>query len=162
MAGTYAVIGDPIEHSMSPLIHNAAFKELGMDSSYIAYRIERGDLEDGIESLKSARISGFNVTIPHKVDVLKYLDSYDDDCKQVGAANTVEISNGKLAGYNTDVKESVSSVYNIEYLTQLVRTIGKSCNNIGIEYGSQTPIKLLFEMPSMIQVSYYLAPRIEN
>ena len=42
MAGTYAVIGDPIEHSMSPLIHNAAFKELGMDSSYIAYRIERG------------------------------------------------------------------------------------------------------------------------
>ena len=46
MAGTYAVIGDPIEHSMSPLIHNAAFKELGMDSSYIAYRIERGDLED--------------------------------------------------------------------------------------------------------------------
>ena len=47
MAGTYAVIGDPIEHSMSPLIHNAAFKELGMDSSYIAYRIERGDLEDG-------------------------------------------------------------------------------------------------------------------
>ena len=89
---------------MSPLIHNAAFKELGMDSSYIAYRIERGDLEDGIESLKSARIAGFNVTIPHKVDVLKYLDSYDDDCKQVGAANTVEISNGKLAGYNTDVK----------------------------------------------------------
>ena len=58
MAGTYAVIGDPIEHSMSPLIHNAAFKELGMDSSYIAYRIERGDLEDGIESLKSARIAG--------------------------------------------------------------------------------------------------------
>ena len=104
MAGTYAVIGDPIEHSMSPLIHNAAFKELGMDSSYIAYRIERGDLEDGIESLKSARIAGFNVTIPHKVDVLKYLDSYDDDCKQIGAANTVEISNGKLAGYNTDVK----------------------------------------------------------
>ena len=45
MAGTYAVIGDPIEHSMSPLIHNA-FKELGMDSSYIAYRIERGDLEE--------------------------------------------------------------------------------------------------------------------
>ena len=66
MAGTYAVIGDPIEHSMSPLIHNAAFKELGMDSSYIAYRIERGDLEDGIESLKSARIAGFNVTIPQQ------------------------------------------------------------------------------------------------
>ena len=51
----------------------------------------------------------------------------------------------------TYVKESVSSVYNIEYLTQLVRTIGKSCNNIGIEYGSQTPIKLLFEMPSRIE-----------
>ena len=104
MAGTYAVIGDPIEHSMSPLVHNAAFKELGMDSSYMAYRIEKGDLEDGIESLKSARIAGFNVTIPHKVDVLKYLDTYDDDCKLIGAANTVEISNGKLAGYNTDVE----------------------------------------------------------
>ncbi|MDI1495428.1 MAG: proliferating cell nuclear antigen (pcna) [Cenarchaeum symbiont of Oopsacas minuta] len=61
-----------------------------------------------------------------------------------------------------EVKESSSSVYNIEYLTQLVRTIGHSCNNVGIEYGSQTPIKLLFEMPSMTQVNYYLAPRIEN
>ena len=61
---------------MSPLIHNAAFKELGMDSSYIAYRIERGDLEDGIESLKSARISGFNVTIPHKLEQVTFVSVY--------------------------------------------------------------------------------------
>ena len=141
MAGTYAVIGDPIEHSMSPLIHNAAFKELGMDSSYIAYRIERGDLEDGIESLKSARIAGFNVTIPHKVDVLKYLDSYDDDCKQVGAANTVEISNGKLAGYNTDVKGFLDPLHerkiNLKGLDVLLLGAGGAARAIVIALAKQ-------------------------
>ncbi|MDI1495431.1 MAG: shikimate dehydrogenase [Cenarchaeum symbiont of Oopsacas minuta] len=104
MTGTYAVIGDPIDHSMSPLIHNAAFKELKMDSSYIAYKIGRDELKDGVESIKNALLSGFNVTIPHKVEILKYLDSYDDDCKKVGAANTVSISDGRLSGYNTDME----------------------------------------------------------
>ena len=103
MTKTFAVIGDPIDHSLSPNIHNAAFRELGLDCTYIAYRIPKGELAAGIESLKSIKISGFNVTIPHKVEMLKYLDEYDDNCNLIGATNTVSNDNGKLKGYNTDM-----------------------------------------------------------
>lgn len=103
MTKTFAVIGDPIDHSLSPNIHNAAFRELGLDCTYIAYRIPKGELAAGIESLKSIKIAGFNVTIPHKVEMLKYLDWMDDNCILIGATNTVSNDNGKLKGYNTDM-----------------------------------------------------------
>lgn len=103
MSKTFAVIGDPIDHSLSPNIHNAAFKALNMDCTYIAYRIPRGELEDGIASLRKINISGFNVTIPHKIEVLKYLDGMSDECRTIGAANTVSNEDGRLVGYNTDM-----------------------------------------------------------
>lgn len=100
---TFAVIGDPIDHSLSPVIHNAAFKELGLDCTYIGYRIPRGELEEGISALKKIEISGFNVTIPHKVEIMKYLDRIDQTSSLIGAANTVSNENGNLKGYNTDM-----------------------------------------------------------
>lgn len=103
MTKTYAVIGDPIDHSLSPALHNAAFTFLGLDCTYIAYRIPKGELEIGIESLKKVGISGFNVTIPHKIDMMRLLDEADKECALVGATNTVVNSNGILKGYNTDV-----------------------------------------------------------
>ncbi len=103
MTKTFAVIGDPIDHSLSPNIHNAAFNALGMDCTYIAYRIPRGELKEGIESLKQIKISGFNVTIPHKIEMMKYLDEASEECKIIGAANTVTNENDKLVGYNTDM-----------------------------------------------------------
>jgi shikimate dehydrogenase len=103
MVKTFAVIGDPIDHSLSPNIHNAAFKALNMDCTYIAYRIPRGELEEGIASLRKINISGFNVTIPHKIEVLKYLDELSEECRTIGAANTVSNENGRLVGYNTDM-----------------------------------------------------------
>ena len=72
MTKTFAVIGDPIDHSLSPNIHNAAFRELDMDCTYIAYRVPKGELEEGIAALKKINIAGFNVTIPHKVEIMKY------------------------------------------------------------------------------------------
>ncbi|MDD9825860.1 MAG: shikimate dehydrogenase [Thaumarchaeota archaeon] len=103
MQGTYAVIGDPIDHSLSPAAHNAAFRELGMDCSYIAYRVPRGELREGLESLAAARIAGFNVTIPHKVAIMALLDSADGECAAAGACNTVRVDGGRLEGHNTDV-----------------------------------------------------------
>ena len=104
MGGTYAVIGDPIDHSLSPTIHNAAFRELGMDSSYIAYRVPAGELEDGIESIRRVGIAGINVTVPHKVAVMGLLDGADDECRRIGAANTVTFDGGGGAvGHNTDM-----------------------------------------------------------
>jgi len=104
MTKTFAVIGDPIDHSLSPNIHNAAYKELGLDCTYIAYKIPRGELTEGIESLKSIQVAGFNVTIPHKVEMIKYLDKANEDCNLIGAVNTITNDNGKLIGYNTDME----------------------------------------------------------
>ena len=104
MTKTYAVIGDPIDHSFSPALHNTAFLFLGLDCTYIAYRIPKGELESGIGALKKIGISGFNVTIPHKVDMMKFLDEEDEECKTVGATNTVVNNDGNLKGYNTDVE----------------------------------------------------------
>ena len=103
MLKTFAVIGDPIDHSLSPTIHNAAFRELGLECTYIAYRISKDDLSGEIDSLKKIKISGFNVTIPHKISMLKFLDEMDENCKTIGASNTVLNENGHFKGYNTDM-----------------------------------------------------------
>ena len=103
MGKSFAVIGDPINHSLSPIIHSAAFRELNLDSSYIGYRIPKGELESGIEGLKKIKISGFNVTIPHKIEMMKYLDKMDESCSVIGAVNTVVNKEGMLKGYNTDM-----------------------------------------------------------
>jgi shikimate dehydrogenase len=103
MPKTFAVIGDPIDHSLSPNIHSAAFRELNLESSYIAYRIPKGELSDGVESLKKIKIDGFNVTIPHKIEMMKYLDKMDESCSIIGAVNTVTNTEGILKGYNTDM-----------------------------------------------------------
>ncbi|HET6517253.1 MAG TPA: shikimate dehydrogenase [Nitrosopumilaceae archaeon] len=103
MTKTFAVIGDPIDHSLSPNIHNAAFKELDLDCTYIAYRIPKEELEEGLESLKKIKISGFNVTIPHKIEIMKYLNKVDEDCSIIGASNTVSNNDGELKGHNTDM-----------------------------------------------------------
>lgn len=112
MTRTFAVIGDPIEHSLSPSIHNAAFKALNLDCTYIAYRIPRGELKEGIDSLRQINISGFNVTIPHKIEMMNFLDEAGPECKTIGATNTVSNENGKFIGYNTDMDGFLEPIKN--------------------------------------------------
>ena len=100
---TYCIIGDPIDHSLSPAIHNAAFTTLGLNCSYIAFRVQEGQLKNSMDSLRAINIGGFNVTMPHKVAVLDYVDSSDKIVGMVGAANTVNNEDGKFYAYNTDV-----------------------------------------------------------
>ena len=100
---TYCIIGDPIDHSLSPAIHNAAFNALGLNCSYIAFRVQEGQLKNSMDSLRSINIGGFNVTMPHKVTVLNYVDRSDKIVEMVGAANTVNNQDGKFYAYNTDV-----------------------------------------------------------
>ena len=112
MLKTFAVIGDPIDHSLSPTIHNAAFRELGLECTYIAYKISKNDLDVEIDSLKKIKISGFNVTIPHKITMLKFLDEMDETCRTIGATNTVINKNGHLKGYNTDMDGFLEPIKN--------------------------------------------------
>lgn len=99
---TYCIIGDPIDHSLSPAMHNAVFMFLNLDCIYIAMRVKIGELDAAIKSIKSANISGFNVTMPHKVAIMGYLDELDNECILANAVNTVAV-NEKLKGYNTDI-----------------------------------------------------------
>lgn len=98
----YGLIGDPVEHSLSPLMHNAAFKELNLNCVYLPFHVRRKELPRAVKGLQSLGISGFNVTIPHKISMVKYLDEVEKEAASIGAINTVASRNGKLIGYNTD------------------------------------------------------------
>jgi shikimate dehydrogenase len=100
---TYCIIGDPVDHSLSPAMHNAAFKALNLNCTYIAFRVARDELEAGIQSLRKTNIAGFNVTMPHKVAVIKFLDELDETCLKINAVNTVNNEDGIFKGYNTDL-----------------------------------------------------------
>ena len=112
MLKTFAVIGDPIDHSLSPTIHNAAYRELGLECTYIAYKIPKDQLDVEIDSLKKIKISGFNVTIPHKINMLEFLDEMDENCRIIGATNTVINDDGYLKGFNTDMDGFLEPIKN--------------------------------------------------
>ena len=97
-----AIIGDPVEHSLSPIIHNAAFKELGLNLVYVAFTVTTRELQTAILGAKSLGLWGLNVTMPHKNAIMNYLDEVDATAKSIGAVNTVINNNGRLIGYNTD------------------------------------------------------------
>ncbi|WP_051569085.1 shikimate dehydrogenase [Alkaliphilus transvaalensis] len=97
----YAVIGDPISHSLSPQIHNRLFAELKTDRMYVSLRIPSEELKSSVELLRN-NFHGFNVTIPHKEAIIPLLDELDERAKIYGAVNTVKIEKGRLKGYNTD------------------------------------------------------------
>jgi shikimate dehydrogenase len=96
------LIGAPVEHSMSPVMHNKAYAALGLDYLYLAFRVAPEGLEKAVAGLRALNFRGFNVTIPHKVAIMPFLDSLDPLAQKIGAVNTVVNDGGKLRGYNTD------------------------------------------------------------
>ncbi|WP_374018654.1 shikimate dehydrogenase [Paenibacillus thiaminolyticus] len=98
----FAVIGDPIKHSKSPLMHNAALRELGLNAVYTAFHVAPEQLEQAVQGMRALGIGGMNVTIPHKEAVMAHLDEVDESASVIGAVNTIVNRNGQLIGYNTD------------------------------------------------------------
>lgn len=104
------VIGDPIEHTFSPAMHNAGLKHLNLNYSYLPFHVEKKNLQKAIIGAKSLNFTGLNVTIPHKITILDALDEIDPIAKMIGAVNTIKFTNNekdenkdKIAiGYNTD------------------------------------------------------------
>ncbi|MCD6088544.1 shikimate dehydrogenase [Candidatus Bathyarchaeota archaeon] len=97
-----AVIGDPVEHSLSPCFQNAAFQHLKLDFIYVAFTVKAESLGDAISGVRSLGIYGLNVTMPHKISVIKYLDELDERADRIKSVNTILNRNGKLIGYTTD------------------------------------------------------------
>jgi shikimate dehydrogenase len=96
------LIGDPVEHTMSPAMHNAAYQKLGLDYIYLPFRVKPEQLAQAVDGLRALNVKGFNVTIPHKVSVIPLLDGLDPLAEKIGAVNTVVNNDGELRGYNTD------------------------------------------------------------
>ncbi len=105
-----AVIGDPIGHSMSPKMHNAALRNQGLDYIYMAFRVDRGHLSKAVSGFRSLGIRGINVTIPHKVEIMKFLDEIEETAKKIGAVNTIINDNGHLTGRNTDGEGAIKAI----------------------------------------------------
>ena len=108
------LIGHPVGHSFSPQMHNQAFKSLGMDYVYTAFDTETENLKSAITGAKSLNIKGLNVTIPHKINVIEYLDELDEIAKLIGAVNTIDLKTMK--GYNT---EGIGAIRAIEEVTNI-------------------------------------------
>lgn len=97
------IIGYPVKHSLSPAMQNAAFAACNLDYVYVPFAVEPGKLEECVSGLRFLGLCGFNVTIPHKTEIIRYLDELDKSAEDAGAVNTVLIDNdGKMIGYNTD------------------------------------------------------------
>ncbi|MBH0190465.1 MAG: shikimate dehydrogenase [Nitrospira sp.] len=103
------VIGNPVEHSLSPAIHNAAFRKLSLNFVYLAWKVDAiGDAVKGLRALGNFR--GASVTIPHKVSAVPFLDDLEPTARHIGAINTIVAVRGRLIGYNTDATGSVRAL----------------------------------------------------
>ncbi|WP_038057130.1 shikimate dehydrogenase [Thermodesulfobacterium hydrogeniphilum] len=102
MYDVYGIIGNPVSHSLSPIMHNVAFKELGIKAVYGAFLVKEENLKKAVEGIRALNIKGLSITIPHKESIMKFLDEIDRVALEIGAVNTIVNENGYLKGYNTD------------------------------------------------------------
>jgi shikimate dehydrogenase len=105
----FAVFGDPVSHSLGPVMHNTALSELQYNGAYLAFRIK--DIGKAVSGIKAFGVRGVSITIPHKVLVMDFLDELDDTAKKIGAVNTIINRKGVLAGYNSDGLGAVKAIF---------------------------------------------------
>ena len=98
----FAVIGDPIKHSLSPVLHNWVFKSLNIDATYSKLHVTQNKLPDCINEVRKGKLEGLNITIPHKTSIIEYMDEVNPRAKSIGAINVVLFHNDKVIGNNTD------------------------------------------------------------
>jgi shikimate dehydrogenase len=104
----YGVIGNPVHHSLSPMIHNGAFRRLGWNAVYLAFEVK--NVEEALRGIRGLGVRGVSVTIPFKTEVLPFLDKIEGLAKKVGAVNTIANRRGRLIGYNTDCKGALEAL----------------------------------------------------
>ena len=96
----YGVIGNPVRHSLSPIIHNGAFQRMGLNAAYLAFEVK--NLEEAVRGIRGLGIRGVSVTIPFKTQIIPFLDQLEEVAGKIQAVNTIRQEGGKLIGYNTD------------------------------------------------------------
>ncbi len=120
----YLVIGNPIEHSLSPKLHNYWFEKNNIDANYDRRKIDKSEIQDIINEIKDNKLDGINVTVPFKSDVIPFLDTLSEESKITQSVNTIYIHDKKLIGHNTDIKGFELSLketqFNLEKKTILI------------------------------------------
>ncbi|MCK5427364.1 MAG: shikimate dehydrogenase, partial [Thermodesulfovibrionia bacterium] len=104
------IYGHPVEHTLSPLMHNTAFDALGLDMRYLAFEVLPRNLPDAVKAVRALNMIGVNITVPHKEKVIPLLDDLNKEASFVGAVNTIVNAQGKLIGHNTDGKGFMNSL----------------------------------------------------
>lgn len=140
----YGIIGNPVKHSLSPIIHNTAFKRMGLNAVYLAFEVE--NLEEAISGVRGLGIRGVSVTIPFKTQVIPFLDEVEALAKKIKAVNTIVNEGGRLVGYNTDWRgalEALEEEVDLKGKKVLLLGAGGAARAIGFglkEKGSQVII----------------------
>ncbi|GBE03724.1 MAG TPA: shikimate dehydrogenase [Nitrospirae bacterium] len=139
------IFGYPIEHTLSPLMHNTAFENLKLDHCYVPFLVKPDDLTSAVKSIRALNMLGVNITVPHKENVLPLLDKIDKEAAFIGAVNTITNENGILTGYNTDGRGFMSSLeeegVSVEGKDVLIIGTGGACRAISY-YLSEKASKL--------------------
>ncbi len=142
----YALIGEKLSHSYSPLLHSEIFKDLNIDATYELLEVKEDELSKVIDNLKKGIYSGYNVTIPYKKVIMKYLDVITDEAKAIGAVNTISYKDGKVIGYNTDYygfKETV--------IKNNIDVLNKDCYILGTGGASLAVNKALIDLGAKVK-----------
>ena len=111
----YGLTGDPVEHSFSPIMMNAAFSSMNLDARYLAFQVKAEDVSEAIAGIRALNFAGVNVTVPHKSTVIPYLDEVTPLAKKIGAVNTISNVRGHLKGTNTDFSGFIRSLKTLNF-----------------------------------------------
>lgn len=144
------LFGYPVEHTLSPLMHNAAFEHLGLDYCYLPFRVATDDLGQAVDAIRALNLAGVNVTVPHKESVMRYLDHIDTEASFIGAVNTVVNDDGRLSGFNTDGRGFMASLAEAGISTEgkqiLIVGTGGACRAIGYYLSEKGAALSLFDL----------------
>ncbi|MED4857810.1 shikimate dehydrogenase [Bacillus atrophaeus] len=143
------LLATPIGHSLSPTMHNLAFKKLGLNYAYLAFEVGNEQLEDVVTGMRALGVRGFNVSMPNKMKIIPYLDQLADSAKFSGAVNTVVNDNGTLTGHSTD---GMGYVRNLK--EHGVDIAGKKMMLIG-SGGAATPIAIQSALEGLAEISIF-------
>lgn len=143
----YGIIGNPVEKSFSPVLQNTIAKELGKSAAYVPFKVERGQVKTAVEGARALGIKGFNVTVPHKIEVMDALCAIDPVAKRIGAVNTLKLTEKGYEGYNTDIiglkKCFEERNISIEGKTVVLAGAGGAANSAAMLAGEEKAAKLV-------------------
>jgi shikimate dehydrogenase len=131
----FALLGEHLGHSYSPIIQKKLFEQKGLDYDYKLLEIKKDEIKETLDKLRNGEYAGFNVTIPYKKEVMQYLDEIKDEALAIGAVNTIKCENGKLVGYNTDYYGFSDELkyYNIDVFNKTCYVLGTGGASLAVK-----------------------------